>query len=65
MIMSIKNKIKQLEILIDELIEDGKYFNGEEINCPLKDDHWRLSQITNGIGVHEWECPFCGKGFST
>jgi len=59
--MKTETKIKNLNLLIDDLVKDGEQFNGTINDCPLRDDHWRLSKIINGVECYEWECPFCGE----
>ena len=59
--MKIETKIKNLNLLLDDLVKDGEQWDRTVSDCPLRADHWRLSKIINGVECYEWECPFCGK----
>jgi hypothetical protein len=66
-------KVKEFLELRKELLNEAKkQFKFSE--CPLNPDndneyeelgHYGLSRIFTGLDKYEWECPFCGRTFST
>jgi len=36
-----------------------------EKNCPLRSDHWALSNQLFGVGSYGWACKFCGETHDT
>jgi len=56
----IQSKIGLLQLTIEELQNSASsQFN--EDDCPLKVDHYQLSQLLFGLGQHKWTCEFCNQ----
>lgn len=62
--MNIKKKIEALYAAQAALFEEANKGSWSEENCPLARDHWGISGVLVGVGVCDWECPFCGKKFT-
>lgn len=60
----IKTKIKKLEKLIKEIKDDAPKTKYTSNDCPLRHNHYKLSQIFSGLGTYGWECIFCGEEYS-
>ena len=62
---TIIEKVKLLEKTAGELrgLGDGRCgsFDYDPSKCPLKENHYSLSQELFGCGAWKWTCGFCGK----
>jgi len=60
--MTIKEKLDVYLKAESELISEANGQFSEE-DCPLKDNHYILSEQIFGPGCWNWDCGFCGKHF--
>ena len=57
----IREKAEHLLQVIEELLADAETWESDEADCPIVQNHFRLSEILAGSGRAHWYCPFCGK----
>ena len=59
-----KKRVKYHVQKLEEARETLKQMASGEFlleDCPLKHDHYSLSQILFGLDSYHWDCGFCGK----
>lgn len=60
--MKLETKIKTLIKLRKEILEQmEKREKYHPKDCPIRKDHYHLSQLFGGLGCWRWNCPFCGE----
>lgn len=65
-ISSIISKLKKFEQLRNEIIKvsDTKTPKFAVSDCPIRHDHYSLSESLFGVGKWGWECKLCGESFT-
>ncbi len=60
--MIIQDELVKYQTALQNLINlaDNQF---DEENCPLKANHYILSEQLFGPGCWNWDCGFCGKHF--